>query len=197
MTEKTKIEKLHQDLHDWMEAPTLESSTTIAHQLVRDNYTTLRELVGNAMQTLKSVVDVNDTNVVDIPNDKSVALEAEEVVLMNNLYDLARRTLWIAWNWNDHNFGPAHNYAREEAIQQGIKSFEEANDFLDKLEPIYRRALTTPPVDGATEEARYAREKLKQNIEYAEALDHYYVVLDIDFAKRLLLHTLDSAAKEK
>jgi len=111
MTEKTKIEKLHQDLHDWMEAPTLESSTTIAHQLVRDNYTTLRELVGNAMQTI-------------------------------------------------------------------------------------RATLSTPPVDGATEEARYAREKLKQNIEYAEALDHYYVVLDIDFAKRLLLHTLDSAAKE-
>lgn len=44
---------------------------------------------------------------------------------------LARRTLWIAFNWNDHNFGPAHLQARKEAEELGITTFEQANAWLE------------------------------------------------------------------
>jgi hypothetical protein len=43
---------------------------------------------------------------------------------------LARRLLWIAFCWNDHNFGDAHILARREAEACGIKSFEQANEWL-------------------------------------------------------------------
>jgi hypothetical protein len=43
---------------------------------------------------------------------------------------LARRCLWLAFCWNDHNFGPAHKVARKEALQHGITSFDEANEWL-------------------------------------------------------------------
>lgn len=46
---------------------------------------------------------------------------------------LARRTLWIAYCWNDHNFGPAHLEARREAERAGIGSFEEANKFIEAM----------------------------------------------------------------
>ena len=48
-----------------------------------------------------------------------------------DLMKLARRTLWIAYCWNDHNFDkPAHHYAQTTAAECGIKSFEEANAWL-------------------------------------------------------------------
>jgi hypothetical protein len=43
---------------------------------------------------------------------------------------LARRLLWIAFCWNDHNFEGAHILARREAEACGIKSFEQANEWL-------------------------------------------------------------------
>lgn len=49
------------------------------------------------------------------------------------LQQLARRTLWIAYCWNDHNFEAAHLQARKEAEAAGIHTFEEANAFLASL----------------------------------------------------------------
>jgi hypothetical protein len=49
---------------------------------------------------------------------------------------LARRTLWIAFCWNDHNFGPAHLEARKEAERAGIDSFEAANRFIEAMPEI-------------------------------------------------------------
>ena len=43
---------------------------------------------------------------------------------------LARRCLWLAFCWNDHNFGPAHEEARKEALKHGIDSFDAANEWL-------------------------------------------------------------------
>lgn len=43
---------------------------------------------------------------------------------------MARRLLWIAFCWNDHNFDPAHEHARKETEALGIKSFEDANAWL-------------------------------------------------------------------
>lgn len=56
---------------------------------------------------------------------------------------LARRTLWVAYCWNDHNFGPAHKYARKAAGQAGINDFDQANAWLESL-PV----IQPPPIGG-------------------------------------------------
>lgn len=43
---------------------------------------------------------------------------------------LARRLLWIAYVWNDHNFDYAHREARREAEKHGITNLDEANAWL-------------------------------------------------------------------
>lgn len=58
--------------------------------------------------------------------DSTKPSEREELIA------LARRCLWIAYCWNDHNFEPANTYARTEAEKLGIQSFEHANEWLDK-----------------------------------------------------------------
>lgn len=58
-----------------------------------------------------------------------LASEPDQTVL----YKLARRTLWIAYCWNDHNFEAAHKEARRTAEECGINSFDDANDWLKKL----------------------------------------------------------------
>jgi hypothetical protein len=50
------------------------------------------------------------------------------------LVKLARKTLWTAFVWNDHNFKPAHEEARKLCKELGINSLDEANAFLDSLE---------------------------------------------------------------
>ncbi len=50
------------------------------------------------------------------------------------LLSLARRCLWIAYVWNDHNFQRRPDqYAREQAQDLGINSFEEANAWIEKI----------------------------------------------------------------
>jgi hypothetical protein len=49
------------------------------------------------------------------------------------LVKLARRCLWLAYVWNDHNFDAAHVCARKTAEDVGIESFEEANTWLQAL----------------------------------------------------------------
>ena len=56
--------------------------------------------------------------------------------ILGILEPLARRTLWIAFVWNDHNFDAAHKYALETAKKYDIHNFNEANDFLDKCDAI-------------------------------------------------------------
>jgi hypothetical protein len=48
---------------------------------------------------------------------------------------MARRLLWLAFCWNDHNFGAAHEEARKEAALHGITSFEQANAWLATQPP--------------------------------------------------------------
>lgn len=49
----------------------------------------------------------------------------------STLEALARRCLWIAYCWNDHNFeDAAHTYARKEAEEHGIHTFEQANRWI-------------------------------------------------------------------
>ena len=59
----------------------------------------------------------------------------------STLCALARRCLWIAYVWNDHNFEAAHKYAQQEANEHGIKSFKQASDWL-RSQPPQRKPLT-------------------------------------------------------
>ena len=59
---------------------------------------------------------------------KCDALAAQVAVLT----PLARRCLWGAFNWNDHNFEPLHMYCRASAAEVGIFTVDQANAFLEK-----------------------------------------------------------------
>jgi len=47
------------------------------------------------------------------------------------LYELARRTLHIAYVWNDHNFPHPKSLCRATAEEYGFTSFDDANNFLE------------------------------------------------------------------
>jgi len=47
---------------------------------------------------------------------------------------MARRLLWLAFVWNDHNFEKAHIEARREAEAHGITTLEQANEWLSRIE---------------------------------------------------------------
>jgi hypothetical protein len=62
-------------------------------------------------------------------------LEAERDALaaqVEKLKPLARRCLWGAINWNDHNFGPLHKYCRESAAEAGVYTIDQANTLLEE-----------------------------------------------------------------
>lgn len=83
---------------------------------------------------------------------RNAALEKD----LGKIQSLARRTLWLAFCWNDHNFREAHTYAQTAAELSGIKSFEEANKFIE--------SWTQPTESGASEyleSCKVAHESLK------------------------------------
>ena len=47
------------------------------------------------------------------------------------LKPLARRCLWGAINWNDHNFEPLHKYCRDSAKEAGVSTIDQANALLE------------------------------------------------------------------
>ena len=69
-------------------------------------------------------------------NDYLDNLEKENRELksqVEQLKPLARRCLWGALVWNDHNFDqPLHFYCRKSASEAGIFTIDQANSFLDK-----------------------------------------------------------------
>ncbi|RJX83451.1 hypothetical protein D3M70_00010 [Pseudomonas sp. LS-2] len=88
-----------------------------------DDYVTRLQAENAALQQR---LNVADQRVDDLESDIAKARESN-----GKLQSLARRTLWLAYVWNDHNFGPAHQEARTEAKKNGIESFEQANEFLE------------------------------------------------------------------
>lgn len=103
------------------------------------------------------------------------------------VYVMARKLLWIAYVWNDHNFDHPYKVAREMAQEFGIESFDQANAWLTEqaklidaspkgedsiarafdravLDPMRREAKADSPKGGseARDSARwrYVRRKL-------------------------------------
>jgi len=52
---------------------------------------------------------------------------------LEKLQPLARRVLWMAFVWNDHNFTHPLDYAREEAKKAGLNCLDDAQEFLADL----------------------------------------------------------------
>lgn len=63
------------------------------------------------------------------------------------LLKLALRTLWIAYVWNDHNFGPAHKEARKTCQNAGIKTFDQANAWIESKLALLAASPTVSPVE--------------------------------------------------
>lgn len=51
---------------------------------------------------------------------------------VEQLKPLARRCLWGAVNWNDHNFEPLHEYCRKSAADAGVFTVDQANALLEQ-----------------------------------------------------------------
>lgn len=58
------------------------------------------------------------------------------IELLTSLIALARFPLWAAFIWNDHNFQSLHKEAKEQALDIGVSSQEEAEKFLDELDQV-------------------------------------------------------------
>jgi hypothetical protein len=65
--------------------------------------------------------------------------------VLPNAMKLARRTLWLAFVWNDHNFDAAHIEARNACKLCGINSFDEANEFIESMESALAASLGDKP----------------------------------------------------
>ena len=70
-------------------------------------------------------------------------LPAEEY---EKLVALARRTLWIAYCWNDHNFAAPETYATSDAKTNGFKDLEDANKWLSSLPNVESDLTLVPPI---------------------------------------------------
>lgn len=73
--------------------------------------------------------------------------------LPNDAFALARRTLHLAYVWNDHNFVPAQQLARETAQSVGIFSFEDAEVWLEAAGGPPLNEDDEPAISSAQEQA--------------------------------------------
>lgn len=97
---------------------------------------------------------------------------------------LARRCLWLAFCWNDHNFGPAHEEARKEALKHGIDSFDAENEWL--------AAAPAHPAERKEQgEVQRLREMLERATKLLSAAAGYATKMEPMPAK--LLNAIDTA----
>ena len=72
----------------------------------------------------------------ELPTQELVdELRAERDALaaqVDRLKPLARRCLWGAVNWNDHNFEPLYKYCRKSAADAGVFTVDQANALLEQ-----------------------------------------------------------------
>lgn len=88
------------------------------------------------------------------------------------LVKLARRTLWIAYSWNDHNFEHPLAYARQEASSLGIKSFEEANNWLERITARDEDKIVNSEWISERDTAGEAVAKIARSVAYTASYRH-------------------------
>lgn len=117
-----------------------------------DRHDRLRAENAELKRVLKDKAEEDETRrlnafVRDLEHEECVKIEAalrEQVERLEKaqgpLLALARRCLWIAYAWNDHNFDAAHICAKRQAVAAGIASFEQANDWIEDMDAALAQA---------------------------------------------------------
>jgi len=77
---------------------------------------------------LPELKELPTQELVDMLTAERDALAAQ----VEQLKPLARRCLWGAVNWNDHNFEPLHKYCRKSAADAGVFTVDQANALLEQ-----------------------------------------------------------------
>lgn len=94
----------------------------------------LQMYVGFEEGGCQDVATVKLEGFVLVDASKLKALMAERDALaaqVEVLTPLARRCLWGAIVWNDHNFDPLHTYCRESTAEAGVHTVDQANALLE------------------------------------------------------------------
>ena len=79
------------------------------------------------IEYFKNEISRLSNQVVDLLDERD-QLKAQ----VEQLKPLARRCLWGAVNWNDHNFEPLHKYLRKSAADAGVFTVDQANALLEQ-----------------------------------------------------------------
>ena len=79
------------------------------------------------VEYFKNEISRLSNQVVDLLDERD-QLKAQ----VEQLKPLARRCLWGAVNWNDHNFEPLHKYLRKSAADAGVFTVDQANALLEQ-----------------------------------------------------------------
>lgn len=112
-------------------------------QLIEDIRTEAQGWRNEKMHEAADMMD-NWANCIEALTAPRAAADTEREAF-EQMLELARRTLWLAYVWNDHNFEAAHIEARKTARQNGIDNLEQANKWLaDMPHRIDRAALAQP-----------------------------------------------------
>ena len=83
------------------------------------------------------------------------------------VYALARKLLWIAYVWNDHNFDHPYKIARALAQEFGIESFDQANAWLGEQ----AKLIDASPKGGSTDENNDLLPELRDVEDYFTSVD--------------------------
>lgn len=131
--------------------PGISNSTTVVGQAEQEAAKPMRYLVAdNSMGSEDLVHSVDGLELspheqviplYTFPHPNTLTVDGETVTAedvrglkaqVELLKPLARRAVWLAYVWNDHNFDDAHVCARKEAVKAGVNSFDDANIWLDE-----------------------------------------------------------------
>lgn len=83
------------------------------------------------------------------------------------VYALARKLLWVAYVWNDHNFDHPYKIARKLAAEFGIESFDQANAWLTEQ----AKLIDASPKGDSTDENNDLLPELRDVEDYFTSVD--------------------------
>lgn len=112
--------------------------TVVQHRRILSAVTAERDRQREEMTELWKRIDKFQSQSHGITALAEIERLRAEVEALRNEYtareSMARRLLWLAFVWNDHNFEEAHIEARREAEAHGITTLEQANEWLSRIE---------------------------------------------------------------
>lgn len=115
-------------------APAVDVATLRA---LADRWATDRSYTGSPVDDIRALIEQPSTSTPAAPCTEAMCT-------------LARKLLWVAYVWNDHNFEHPYKIARKLAQEFGIESFDQANAWLDEQ----AKLIDARPKGGSTDAVR-------------------------------------------